>query len=82
MLYIDLDNFKRINDTLGHGIGDELLCVAAERLRSSLRTEDDAPRTSVPAGRSMLARLGGDEFAVILTDLAASARRVSWLIAS
>ena len=69
MLYIDLDNFKRINDTLGHGIGDELLCVVAERLRSSLRAPEESARTAVPAGRSVLARLGGDEFAVLLTDL-------------
>ncbi len=73
MLYIDLDNFKRINDTLGHGIGDELLCVAAERLRFSLRAHDEVARASVPAGRSVLARLGGDEFVVILTDLIAPA---------
>ena len=70
MLYIDLDNFKRINDTLGHGIGDELLCVVAERLRSSLRAPNESAHTGVPAGRSVLARLGGDEFAILLTDLA------------
>ena len=70
MLYIDLDNFKRINDTLGHSTGDALLCVAAERLRSSLRAHDEVARGSASAGRSVLARLGGDEFAVILTDLA------------
>ena len=73
MLYIDLDNFKRINDTLGHGIGDELLCVAAERLRFSLRAHDEVARASAPAGRSVLARLGGDEFVVILTELIAPA---------
>ena len=72
MLYIDLDNFKRINDTLGHGIGDELLCVVAERLRTSLRATEESARKGVPAGRSVLARLGGDEFAVLLTDLATS----------
>jgi diguanylate cyclase (GGDEF)-like protein len=72
MLYIDLDNFKRINDTLGHGIGDELLCVVAERLRKSLRAPEETGRAGVSAGRSVLARLGGDEFAVLLTDLAAS----------
>jgi len=72
MLYIDLDNFKRINDTLGHGVGDELLCVVAERIRTSLRTPEEITRAGVSAGRSVLARLGGDEFAVLLTDLAVS----------
>jgi diguanylate cyclase (GGDEF)-like protein len=72
MLYIDLDNFKRINDTLGHGIGDELLCVVAERLRTSLRATEESARKGAPAGRSVLARLGGDEFAVLLTDLSTS----------
>ncbi len=72
MLYVDLDNFKRINDTLGHGIGDELLCVVAERLRTSLRATEESVRSGPPAGRSVLARLGGDEFAVLLPDLAGS----------
>jgi len=69
MLYIDLDNFKRINDTLGHSSGDELLCVVAERLRACLRPSDDAARTALVPGRTLLARLGGDEFAVILPIL-------------
>ena len=57
LLYIDLDRFKNINDTLGHFVGDELLKVAAKRLQNIVRDCD------------MVARLGGDEFIVMLTDL-------------
>ena len=58
VLYVDLDDFKPINDTYGHEAGDAVLKAAAERLRKSLRTADTA------------ARLGGDEFAVLLVDIA------------
>jgi len=66
LLFIDLDNFKRINDTLGHSIGDDLLKVAADRIVKCLRMSDVVARSSVT---EMAARLGGDEFTVILPEL-------------
>jgi len=70
LMCIDLDNFKRINDTLGHSVGDELLCMMALRLREALRLEDNVGRP-VPAALhdEHLSRLGGDEFMVLLPDI-------------
>jgi len=68
VLYLDLDNFKRVNDTLGHAVGDELLCLVAARLRSSLRA-DDTVNESPGFRSSHIARLGGDEFIVILPNI-------------
>ena len=70
VLYLDLDNFKRVNDTLGHAVGDELLCLVASRMRHSLRADVNADADSNPSPRSNhIARLGGDEFIVILPGL-------------
>jgi diguanylate cyclase (GGDEF)-like protein len=70
LLFVDLDQFKQVNDTLGHPCGDQLLCLVAERMREMLRPED------------FVARFGGDEFVVFqqnirsAEDAAGLARRI------
>jgi diguanylate cyclase (GGDEF)-like protein len=72
LLCIDLDNFKRINDTLGHGAGDELLRVVTARLRTELRTEGARAGDDAAEDHCGVSRLGGDEFMVLLQDLEAT----------
>lgn len=59
LLYIDIDFFKKVNDSMGHHAGDDLICAASNRIRSCLRDSDT------------VARIGGDEFNVILNELSA-----------
>jgi len=65
LLFIDLDQFKRINDTLGHETGDALLRQVGERLTAALAGNDAGGQ--VARGRGQLARVGGDEFIVVIT---------------
>lgn len=60
LLFLDIDNFKQINDSLGHEVGDQLLRMFADRLGACLREEDYVSRSNV-------ARLGGDEFLILLS---------------
>ena len=81
VLFMDLDAFKRINDTLGHNVGDHLLKIVSERLRETIRpsdlvsrgeaVSDDMADTAAEAALSSsnLARLGGDEFTILIPDL-------------
>ena len=70
LLFVDLDHFKRINDTLGHSMGDELLKGVAARLQGCLRSADHVVRADQDSHTVMrLARLGGDEFVVTLRDV-------------
>jgi diguanylate cyclase (GGDEF)-like protein/PAS domain S-box-containing protein len=71
LVFIDLDNFKNVNDTLGHSAGDELLMEAARRLQSSVRKTDTVSRIGDDDRFDTVARIGGDEFLIILPDLGA-----------
>jgi diguanylate cyclase (GGDEF)-like protein len=70
LLFIDLDYFKRINDSLGHEVGDELLRAVTEKLLVSTRNSDYIARNDETNLSNVLSRLGGDEFTVLLHSLA------------
>lgn len=66
VVYLDLDRFKQINDTLGHAAGDELLRQVAEVLRSHVRSSDVVGRLKGADPAAAVSRLGGDEFTILL----------------
>jgi diguanylate cyclase (GGDEF)-like protein len=68
LLYLDLDDFKRINDTLGHDMGDILLQAVSKRISGAMRTSDHLAR-SVEGDDTVVSRLGGDEFVILLHHL-------------
>jgi diguanylate cyclase (GGDEF)-like protein/PAS domain S-box-containing protein len=67
VLFIDLDRFKVVNDSLGHSAGDQLLVGVAQRLRSGIRGQ--GPPGKVPGTSSTVARLGGDEFSILVEGI-------------
>ncbi|SDJ51284.1 diguanylate cyclase (GGDEF) domain-containing protein [Ferrimonas sediminum] len=74
LLYIDLDNFKRVNDSFGHETGDRLLCEYTHRLNKAiLNCRNASPRLTRP----LLARLAGDEFALLLNDVSSANTAIS-----
>ena len=69
LLFLDLDQFKRINDTFGHHIGDLLLKKVSETLQRCIRCSDTASRPVNDDSGSLIARLGGDEFIILIADI-------------
>ncbi len=69
LLFLDLDGFKKVNDTLGHEVGDRLLAEVASRFLRVVRVSDHVGCQSSDAPESAVSRLGGDEFTVLLTEI-------------
>jgi len=75
VLFVDIDGFKKVNDSLGHSIGDQLISEIGRRMTKSLRGYDTVSRPMIsecqegPKEENSLARLGGDEFTILLVDI-------------
>lgn len=69
LLFLDLDNFKQVNDTLGHNVGDHLLKEVSHRLLDCIRKSDTVSRHNTIDIDSTVARLGGDEFTILLSEM-------------
>jgi diguanylate cyclase (GGDEF)-like protein len=69
ILFLDIDNFKHINNTLGHQVGDKLLQIASERIANYVRKIDTVARLGIYELQSTVARHGGDEFTLLLADI-------------
>ena len=80
VLFLDLDGFKNINDTMGHDVGDLCLKLMADRLREGLRPYDMVSRATVGVSEIALARLGGDEFTALLLGI--SQPENVWIVAN
>ncbi len=70
VLFLDLDHFKQINDTLGHVVGDNLLKTCATRLTQAIRYSDLLAAENDQSTESLVARFGGDEFTLLISDIA------------
>ena len=69
VMFMDLDNFKRINDSLGHNMGDELLKIVATRISQNIKKTDGNSSDKYSQTKSIVARIGGDEFILLFSHL-------------
>ncbi len=69
VMFIDLDHFKRINDSMGHVAGDKVLKAIADRLKNTLRQSDIVARSGIESPSFMISRVGGDEFTILAADI-------------
>ena len=72
VFFIDLDHFKRVNDTLGHSAGDQLLITVAKRIKKELRTSDVIASSVKKGASTLVSRVGGDEFIVLASHIKSS----------